>query len=129
MKAYQGTSNPSGDGGYKSSGKASTCPTESQTWQVSDFKNMDLPGMPSGAQKYMKDGAGKGPGINGKGSHFDTDSGTATASVAMGSSTSTGSASASGDDDDDSGAASLGFGALYVSAAATLFTLVGTLLL
>jgi hypothetical protein len=117
---------PTGTGGAAKASHGVACPTSESVWQVDPSY---LPEMPSEAEKYMKDGAGKGPGINGKGSHFDTDSGTATASVAMGSSTSTGSASASGDDDDDSGAASLGFGALYVSAAATLFTLVGTLLL
>ncbi|KAG4264452.1 hypothetical protein FPRO03_08707 [Fusarium proliferatum] len=117
---------PTGTGGAAKTSHGVACPPSESVWQVDPSY---LPEMPSEAEKYMKDGAGKGPGINGKGSHFDTDSGTATASVAMGSSTSTGSASASGDDDDDSGAASLGFGALYVSAAATLFTLVGTLLL
>ncbi|KAF5689841.1 1,3-beta-glucanosyltransferase gel1 precursor [Fusarium circinatum] len=116
---------PTGTGGAAKTSHGVACPTSESVWQVDPSY---LPEMPSEAEKYMKDGAGKGPGIDGKGSHFDTDSGTATASVAMGSSTSTGSASASGDDD-DSGAASLGFGALYVSAAATLFALVGTLLL
>ncbi|KAM0344714.1 hypothetical protein ACHAPU_007309 [Fusarium lateritium] len=118
---------PTGTGGAIKASHGVECPKSESVWQVDPSY---LPEMPAQAEKYMKDGAGKGPGINGKGSHFATDSGTATASVAVGSSTSTGDSSASNDeDDDDSGAATLGFGALYVTAAATAFTLFGTLLL
>ncbi|KAJ4267766.1 1,3-beta-glucanosyltransferase [Fusarium torreyae] len=118
---------PTGTGGAAKSSHGVECPKSESVWQVDPSS---LPEMPSQAEKYMKDGAGKGPGINGKGSHFDTDSGTATASVAMGSSTASGSSAASSDEaDDDSAASALGFGSLYVTAAATLFTLFGTLLL
>ncbi|KAF4986178.1 hypothetical protein FGRMN_10959 [Fusarium graminum] len=118
---------PTGSGGALKASHGVECPKSESVWQVDPSY---LPEMPAQAEKYMKDGAGKGPGINGKGSHFAADSGTATASVAVGSSTSTGDSSASNnEDDDDSGAATLGFGALYVTAAATAFTLFGTLLL
>ena len=118
---------PTGTGGALKASHGVECPKSESVWQVDPSY---LPEMPSQAEKYMKDGAGKGPGIDGKGSHFDTDSGTATASVAIGSSTSkSDGSSASNDEDDDSGAATMGYGALYVTGAATLFTLFGTLLL
>ncbi|KAF5017849.1 hypothetical protein F66182_10194, partial [Fusarium sp. NRRL 66182] len=119
---------PTGSGGAAKSSHGVECPTSESVWQVDPST---LPEMPAQAEKYMEDGAGTGPGISGKGSHWDTDSGTATASVAVGSSTSTGgsSSSSSEEEDDDSGAAALGFGPLYVTAAATVFTLFGTLLL
>jgi len=65
--AYASTKNPSGDGGYKSSGSASTCPTKSDTWDV-DMKDDQLPALPSGASALFKSGAGSGPGLTGKGS-------------------------------------------------------------
>jgi len=117
---------PTGTGGAAKSSHGVECPKSESVWQVDPSY---LPEMPAQAEKYMKDGAGKGPGIDGAGSHDDTDSGTATASVAVGTSTASSGSSGSGDDDDDSGAASLGFGALYITAAATAFTLFGTLLL
>jgi hypothetical protein len=118
---------PTGAGGAAKASHGVECPKSESAWQVDPSY---LPEMPAQAEKYMKEGAGKGPGINGDGSHFDTDSGTATASVAVGTSTSTGdSSSSNSDEDDDSGAATLGFGALYVTGAATFFTLFGTLLL
>jgi hypothetical protein len=117
---------PTGTGGALKASHGVECPKSESVWQVDPSY---LPEMPSQAEKYMKDGAGKGPGIDGKGSHFDTDSGTATASAAVGSSTSKSDGSSSSSEDDDSGAASMGYGALYVTGAATLFTLFGTLLL
>jgi hypothetical protein len=117
---------PTGTGGAAKSSHGVECPKSESVWQVDPSY---LPEMPAQAEKYMKDGAGKGPGIDGKGSHDDADSGTATASVAVGTSTASSDSSSSSDEDDDSGAASLGFGALYITAAATAFTLFGTLLL
>ncbi|KAJ4125009.1 1,3-beta-glucanosyltransferase [Fusarium equiseti] len=117
---------PTGTGGALKASHGVECPKSESVWQVDPSY---LPEMPSQAEKYMKDGAGKGPGIDGKGSHFDTDSGTATASAAVGSSTSKSDGSSASSDDDDSGAASMGYSALYVTGAATLFTLFGTLLL
>jgi hypothetical protein len=65
--AYASTKNPSGDGGYKSSGAASTCPAKSDSWDV-DMKDDQLPALPSGASDLFKSGAGSGPGLTGKGS-------------------------------------------------------------
>ncbi|KAF2102736.1 1,3-beta-glucanosyltransferase [Rhizodiscina lignyota] len=78
QSALEKTPAPSGDGGYKSSGEPSTCPPQSDTWDVS---NDDLPAIPSPALKYMQDGAGKGPGLTGPGSQDAgvESSGTATA--------------------------------------------------
>jgi hypothetical protein len=79
--AFKNTPAPSGDGGYKSSGSASNCPASSDSWQVTDFSGTDLPAIPSGAEKYMTDGAGAGPGLTGDGSQNagGASSGTATA--------------------------------------------------
>ncbi|KAJ4370323.1 1,3-beta-glucanosyltransferase [Didymella sp. IMI 355093] len=65
--AYANATDPSGDGGYKSSGSASECPTESKTWNVT-IKADQLPAFPSGASDYLKNGAGAGPGLKGDGS-------------------------------------------------------------
>ncbi|WPH02465.1 glycoside hydrolase family 72 protein [Acrodontium crateriforme] len=132
MKAYQGTQNPSGDGGYKSSGQVSTCPTESETWQVKDFTNMDLPAMPSGAQQYMKNGAGTGPGLTGSGSQEAGGQSTTTATPGSGSSSSDSSNSSTSA---SAGAASsvhmgeMSMAPLVCAGIVTFFTLVGTTLL
>jgi len=65
--AYKGTSNPSGDGGYKSSGTPSDCPSKSSTWNVT-MSPSQLPALPEGASDLFKNGAGKGPGLSGPGS-------------------------------------------------------------
>jgi hypothetical protein len=44
--AFKGTSNPSGDGGYNSTGGASGCPVQSANWNVT---NDALPAIPSAA--------------------------------------------------------------------------------
>ncbi|RSL91958.1 hypothetical protein BHE90_006452 [Fusarium euwallaceae] len=120
---------PTGSGGAAKSTHAVDCPAKEDVWQV----DPDLvPEMPSQAEKYFTNGAGKGPGFDGndgQGSHFEVDSGTATASVSAGKSTSTSSGSESTDEDDDSAASTLDLGPLYITGAATLFTLFGTLLL
>lgn len=63
----------SGDGGYKQNLSPSKCPPSSNTWEVDDFSGADLPAIPDGAVKYLNDGAGKGPGLNGDGSQWATD--------------------------------------------------------
>ena len=75
----------SGDGGYKSTGTPSTCPTQSDTWEVTDFTGEDLPAIPSGAADYMKNGAGKGPGLQGTGSQNAGGASTGTATPGSGS--------------------------------------------
>jgi hypothetical protein len=57
--AYKKTPAPSGDGGYKSTSAASTCPPQAANWKVSGDS---LPAIPKNAEQYMKSGAGKGPG-------------------------------------------------------------------
>ena len=75
--------NPSGDGGYKSSGRPSKCPSQSSHWQVKDFTGEELPTIPEGAVKYMKSGAGQPAGLNGDGSQ--NAGGTSTGTAAPGS--------------------------------------------
>ncbi|ODQ63189.1 hypothetical protein NADFUDRAFT_84382 [Nadsonia fulvescens var. elongata DSM 6958] len=60
-KQYAAVVNPSGDGGYKSSGSAASCPaTESGVWEA----NTSLPAMPSRASVYLKSGAGEALGTD-----------------------------------------------------------------
>ncbi|KAM3065495.1 1,3-beta-glucanosyltransferase, variant 2 [Clarireedia jacksonii] len=95
--AYQNTTNPTGDGGATTTkGSASTCPTESSEWDVSGDA---LPAIPTPAEKYMTEGAGTGPGLDGAGSQEagDTENesqGTATAG--SGAATYTASSGSSG---------------------------------
>merc|ERR1711881_596036 len=58
--AYKKTPNPSGEGGYSATTTASECPPASDDWEVTDDL---IPAMPALAQKFMEDGAGKGPGL------------------------------------------------------------------
>ncbi|CAM1500773.1 Fc.00g099350.m01.CDS01 [Cosmosporella sp. VM-42] len=116
---------PTGDGGAASTTHSVSCPTSESVWQVNPSL---VPEMPSEAQKYMKDGAGDGPGLDGDGSQNAGDSGTATASVTGGEASPTGSSSS----DDDSAApmnAPSMVAPLLVSGVAAVFTLFGTLLL
>jgi len=93
--AFKATANPTGDGGYNSTGGASGCPVQSANWNVT---NDALPAIPSAALAYMKSGAGKGVGISvttgsqdGAGEDVvgGQSSGTATAGSGAASSTST----------------------------------------
>lgn len=60
--AYEATANPTGDGGATRTARpVPDCPAESEEWQVSTTL---LPAMPEGAEKYMNDGAGTGPGLD-----------------------------------------------------------------
>merc|ERR1712093_100384 len=52
--------NPGGDGGYSATTTASECPPASDDWEDTDDL---IPVMPALAQKFMEDGAGKGPGL------------------------------------------------------------------
>jgi hypothetical protein len=77
--AFAGTKNPTGDGGYKSNGGASTCPSsDSKSWDVT-MKDDELPAVPKGASDLMQKGAGDGPGLAGSGSQ---DAGPAETSLA-----------------------------------------------
>lgn len=60
--AYAATPNPTGDGGATRDARpVPECPPESDEWHVSTAL---LPAMPEGAEKFMKDGAGAGPGLD-----------------------------------------------------------------
>jgi 1,3-beta-glucanosyltransferase GAS5 len=67
--ALRNTAPPQGDGGYKATGRPSTCPPPSPTWNV---LNSSLPLIPEGAVKYMSQGAGQGPGYNGNSQNAGT---------------------------------------------------------
>ncbi|KAK4556854.1 1,3-beta-glucanosyltransferase [Recurvomyces mirabilis] len=84
----------SGDGGYKSTGTPSTCPAQSDIWEVTAFSGQELPALPSGAAQYMKSGAGTGPGLTGDGSQ--NSGGQSSATATPGSGAVTGAASHSG---------------------------------
>ena len=95
QSAYKATPAPTGDGGYNSTGGSSGCPAQSSTWDVTGDA---LPAIPSGAAKFMKSGAGKGPGLTGAGSQNAGGVSSGTASAGSGDvtavSTSTSSANA-----------------------------------
>lgn len=122
---------PTGAGGAATTTHAVKCPTSEAVWQVNPSL---VPEMPSQAQKYMKSGAGDGPGLKG-GSQDAGDSGTATASVTGGKTSptsSSGSATQDEEDDDSAGVSvhgTAGSAPFIVTGAALFFTLFGTLLL
>lgn len=87
--AFANTPNPQGDGGYSSSGAASKCPAQSSTFAVSGDS---LPAIPEPAKKYMTNGAGAGPGLNGPGSMQAGTGSTGTATAGSGAVSATGSA-------------------------------------
>ncbi|KAJ9661179.1 1,3-beta-glucanosyltransferase [Neophaeococcomyces mojaviensis] len=89
--AFSGTSNPTGDGGYNSTGGASGCPSySSPNWLV---RGDSLPAIPDGAKKFMTAGAGTGPGLTGPGSQNAGGASTGTASAGSGQASQTGSSS------------------------------------
>jgi len=97
QQAFQNTQPPSGDGGYQSNNQPASCPATSDTWQVTAFTGEALPAIPQGAVQYMKNGAGKGPGLTGDGSQNAGGASSGTASAGSGSATAqvTGSSSTS----------------------------------
>lgn len=94
MNAFKSTPNPSGDGGYNTTGGASGCPAYNPpNW---DVKDDSLPAIPSGAVKYMTQGAGTGPGLSGDGSQNAGGASTGTATAGSGQPTTSGSNGSSG---------------------------------
>lgn len=85
--AFAKTKPPSGDGGYKSNGAASKCPEKSQHWNVT-IAHDQLPALPEGAADFFKNGAGKGPGLQGAGSQTSGSHETSLSSAADGAVTS-----------------------------------------
>ncbi|PBP24914.1 1,3-beta-glucanosyltransferase [Diplocarpon rosae] len=92
QEAFKATSNPSGDGGYNSTGGASSCPAKSANWEVA---NNDLPAIPSAAAALFKKGAGTGAGLTGKGSQNAGGTSTGTATSGSGSSSTSDTATTS----------------------------------
>ena len=118
MQQFSDNPAPEGDGGYKSDGKASECPSTSDSWNVKDFGAGELPAIPDGAEDYMKNGAGKGPGLKGDGSQNAGGESTSTAQAGSGSVTAVASNASSG-------ASQTGSAAAASSSAAASSLLVG----
>ena len=97
QKAFSNTSNPTGDGGFTTSNKPASCPSKSSTWlPTSDA----LPAMPDGAQKYLTQGAGTGPGLHGNNNEGSQNAGgasTVTATPGSGAPSSTPTMGGNGD--------------------------------
>lgn len=128
MKAYSGTANPSGDGGYNKTGGASNCPAYSEpNWLVKDDS---LPAMPDGAKSFMTSGAGTGPGLTGAGSQNAGGASTGTASAGSGQASVTGSSGSSSTHNAASLAApEWSFAPIICAGVTVVFTLFGAALL
>lgn len=88
---------PTGDGGAAKETHSVDCPSKNgKTWQID---SVEIPAIPEEAEKYMKDGAGDGPGLKGVGSQTAEDSGTSTEEVTSGEPSPTGESSEDGDED------------------------------
>lgn len=59
QSAFASVSDPADGGGYSTDGVVQTCPEQSDDWDTSPFVGTALPAMPTAAEKYMQDGAGK----------------------------------------------------------------------
>ncbi|KAJ4306220.1 1,3-beta-glucanosyltransferase [Collariella sp. IMI 366227] len=137
-KAMKENPAPKGNGGFASTTHSVPCPTKDADWLVDSTL---LPKMPEGAEKYMKDGAGKGPGLKGDGSQTaggddsenssqgdaEPGSGASTGSPTGGSPSSTNSENAAGRA--GSMNAKVDGAPFAVAAMALGFTFIGTLLL
>lgn len=133
-KAFADTKNPSGDGGYNKTGGASNCPAQSLNWNVTGDA---LPAMPEAAKKYLTQGAGKGVGLLGSGSHFGDGKSAGTATQGSGRVTataattagSTGSSTATGNAASGFRQGSLDIAPYIISALVVSFTGLGAFLL
>lgn len=133
QKAFAATANPSGDGGYNKTGGASGCPAQSKNWNVTTDA---LPAIPKEARRFMTSGAGKGVGLEGKGSHFASGTSTETAEKGSGSVSAVASGAASNPSSTNSGNAAsslrqgpVEFAPFAVSALVVSFTAFGAFLL
>lgn len=92
QSALSDASDPPGDGGYNATGGASTCPQrQAPDW---DVEGNALPAIPEPAERFMTEGAGRGPGLKGDGSQNAGTRSSGTATQGSGRVTSTGSGSA-----------------------------------
>jgi len=110
---------PSGDGGAAATTHSVPCPTRDSTWEVDSDA---IPAMPQEAEKYMKDGAGKGKGMKGPGSQTAGNSGLSTSNV-------TGGEASPGADAAHGMIGSFDVAPLLVTAATLAFTVFGAILL
>ena len=125
-KALEKYPTPTGDGGASKETHGVDCPPKDPNWQID---TEEIPEMPKEAQKYMKDGAGDGPGFKG-GSQTAGDSGTATASVSGGMESPTSDAEQASVDGEDAGVSlSVGMGPMMVTGVTFLSALFGAILL
>jgi len=106
---------PDDDGGYNPVSKASACPPADDHWDVHTEK---LPAMPEGARKFLKEGAGKGPGLNGPGSQWAVDQ--ASSSTPGTFEDSDGSSDSSDSDESAAVRGTVGYAAFVVSGVAML---------
>ena len=116
---------PTGNGGASKETHSVDCPPKDPSWQID---TEEIPEMPKEAQKYMKSGAGDGPGFKG-GSQQAGDSGTATASVSEGESSPTSNAEQTEDGEDAGVSLSVGMGPMLVTGATIFSALFGAILL
>ncbi|KAK1752352.1 Glucanosyltransferase-domain-containing protein [Echria macrotheca] len=122
QKAMEKFPAPTDDAGASPTQKAQACPTVDEHWMVSSTL---LPAMPEGAKVYLKDGAGKGPGLDGPGSQDAGGGDTADAEPGSGAGGSTG-----GSTDKSAGVmVKADRVAFVVSGLAMLSTIVGAVLL
>lgn len=115
---------PSGDGGFTSTTNTQACPSVDSEWLVS---NTLLPAIPSGAQKFMTEGAGTGPGLTGDGSQ--NAGGTSTGDASSGSGSATATSSSTGKKSDGGRPAPLDKVGFVVTGVVFVSTLFGTMLL
>lgn len=116
---------PTGDGGFTSTTNTQACPSPDSEWLVSDTL---LPAIPTGAQKFMTEGAGTGPGLTGDGSQ--NAGGTSTGDASPGSGSATTTATPSSTKKSDGGKpAPLDMAGFIVTGVVFVSTLVGTMLL
>lgn len=118
-KAMKANPPPTGDGNFVSTTHSVPCPTQDEVWDV-DPDN--IPAMPTEAQKFMDEGAGKPVGMKGPGSQTAGNTG-------LSKQNSTAGASSGKDGDSAIGRVDLGLGAVFLTGATLAFTLVGTLVL
>jgi len=131
--AYSRWPSPTGSVPHEhSTTHSNECPTRDAMWEVDPSR---LPAMPEGAEEFMENGVGRGPGLDGPGSQ-NSNSSSSTGSVETNEPSPSGSArprpSGSTDEDDDDNAAAgiyVEKGVLIVTGATVLFTLFGTLML
>ncbi|KAK6217406.1 glycolipid anchored surface protein [Colletotrichum tabaci] len=125
---------PTGDAGAAKTSHAVDCPTSDSVWMVDPTS---IPTIPKQAEKYMTEGAGDGPGLNGDGSQTAGDSaseGETTGGTASPTASSAGS-SGSGASGSSNAAPGMTFGGpiekapLAIAGLATLFTMFGAFLL